>query len=172
MAKFDKQQHNIIFDKLKQLVGSFDSKIKLENMTGKFNRLTQNKILNRIKNNDESLLVVCQKYPNEIIFQSRDKNVALFYKNRYIFFDSDINFQDVKMPIIRMINGDNAYNQCKICMENIKDTTMPCTTCGNLICFKCTFKILNDTNIDNNGILKCPLCQSNGIKFNRTEITV
>ena len=169
-SKFKEEQHNNIVSKLKKIIELIDPKIKLENMTGKFNRSTQKKILNKIKNNSNVIVVACQKYQNETLFQSHDKNVALFFKNRYIFFDSDIDFQDIKMSIVRMINGDNADNKCGICMENIKERTMPCTTCGTPMCLKCTSNLMNQIN--SNGILKCPYCRSDGIKFNMTKITV
>lgn len=166
--KFNNDHHTVIINKLKDLVNQIDPDIKLENMTGKFNKFTSKKILNQIRNNDKRLLIVCQKFPNEAIFRSNDKNIALFFKNRYIFFDSTIDSNDLNVTIRKMIKEDDSYNHCKICTKSIKES-IPCTACGTLICYPCTLQILKNTNMDNTSTLKCPSCQSNSIKFNRTE---
>ena len=72
------------------------------------------------------------------------------------------------MPLKRMLFEDDQYNQCKICMKDIKKA-MPCTTCGNIICYNCTSKIIKPADLLNSG-MQCPYCQSNGIKFNTTII--
>ena len=163
------QKHLDAVNKIQEFLKTIYPEIDVKNMTDLFNIATFKMHLDSIKKRDDVLFIVCKNIKNSPLFSSYDKDIGVFFRNRHIFFDSDIDITDLQMPLIHMINGDNADNKCNICNEiKASERTMPCVSCGKLMCYPCVNKIMASVGSDN--VLKCPMCNKKGVEFNTTTI--
>ena len=134
----------MIIKDFRDMVKKINENVNISDLSLKFNKQSFQKYLNDIKNNPTELYWVKRNKFNADIFNDPARNIGIFYKNAYLFFGDNLTVEQVRMPVKKMINGENFENKCIECQKIIKNRTIPCIDCGVLYCFDCMEKIANN----------------------------